>query len=126
MLDAVLVGHLRRQKKSEVEFDSELVVILDKYVFHDRPTRKRHAATQDRDRRQLEILGRFDSLTPAQRDVYWLMINGSKNIEISSQLGISINTVKTHRAAVFRKMEVSSVLELVTKTDVLRKHRTDE
>jgi hemerythrin-like metal-binding protein len=120
MLDTVLVDQLSRHKKSEVDFDGELVVILDKYVFHDRPTRKKPAATLDRDRRQLEILGRFESLSPAQRDVYWLVVNGSKNSEIASRLGISINTVKTHRAAVFHKMEVSSVLELVTKTDVLR------
>lgn len=118
--DTALADHLGRRRKSEVDFDGELVVILDKYVFHNRPIRKKPAAAPNLDRRQLEILGRFESLSPAQRDVYWLVVSGSKNSEIASRLGISINTVKTHRAAVFHKMDVSSVLKLVTKTDVLR------
>lgn len=118
-LDTVLAGHLCHSKKSEVDFDGELVVILDKYVFHNRPITKRPAA-QDWDRKQLEILGRFESLSPTQRDVFWLVVNGRKNSEIASQLGVSINTVKTHRAAVFSKMDVSSALELVTKSNVLR------
>ena len=119
--DTALIGHLGRGKKSEIDFDGELVAILDKYVFHNRPIMKKQAAAQNLDRRQLEILGRFESLSPAQHDVFRLVINGSKNSEIASRLGISINTVKTHRAAVYQKMEVSSALELVTKTDVLRK-----
>lgn len=118
--DSALAGHLGRGKKSEVEFDGELVVILDKYVFHNRPIGKKPAAPQKLDRQQLQILGRFESLSPAQRDVFMLVVNGSKNSEIASRLGISINTVKTHRAAVFQKMEVSSAIELVSKTVVLR------
>ena len=35
-------------------------------------------------------------------------------------LAISINTFKTHRAAIFQKMDVTSVVELVKKTDLLR------
>lgn len=118
--DIALVGHLKRRRKSEVDFDGELVVILDKYVFHNRPIMKKKPAAPTLDRRQLEILGRFESLSPAQRDVYWLVVNGTKNSEIASRLSISINTVKTHRTAVFQKMDVNSALQLVTKTDVLR------
>ena len=118
--DTALADHLGRREKSEVDFDGELVVILDRYVFHNRPTMKKPTGAPNLDRRQLEVLGRFESLSPAQREVYWLVVNGSKNSEIASRLGISINTVKTHRAAVYQKMDVSSVLKLVTKTDVLR------
>jgi DNA-binding CsgD family transcriptional regulator len=64
--------------------------------------------------------GRFESLTAAQRKVYWLVIAGRKNPEIATALAISINTVKSHRSAIFQKFEVSSVLELVKKTDALR------
>ena len=119
-LDTALAGHLGRRSKSEVDFDGELVVILDKYVFHNRPIKKKPTAAANLDRQQLQILGRFESLSPTQRDVFRLVVNGSKNSEIASRLGITINTVKTHRAAVFQKMEVNSAIELVSKTDVLR------
>ncbi len=120
--DAKLASQLVRRKNSEIDFDGELVAILDEHVFHNRPTGKKPsaAATQTQDRKRLEIRGRFESLSPAQRDVFWLAVSGAKNSEIASRLGVSINTVKTHRAAVFQKMEVRSVLELVKKTDVLR------
>ncbi len=64
--------------------------------------------------------GRFASLTPAQKAVFWLVVGGTKNREIAEQLGITTNTVKTHRAVVFQKMGVSSVVELIKKTDALR------
>lgn len=120
--DAVLVSKLGRAKKSEIEFDGELVAILDQHVFHNRPTEKKPSmvATQALDRKRLEIRGRFESLSPAQRGVFWLVVDGCKNSEIAARLGISINTVKTHRAAIFQKMDVSSVLDLIRKTEVLR------
>jgi DNA-binding CsgD family transcriptional regulator/hemerythrin len=122
LFDVNLVNQLNRGKMSEIDFDGELVAILDEYVFHNRPTGPKSSpvATQAQDRKRLEIRGRFESLSPAQREVFWLVVNGSKNSEIASRLGVSINTVKTHRAAIFQKMEVSSVLDLVKKTDVLR------
>ena len=48
------------------------------------------------------------------------MVAGKKNREIAEEFGFSVNTVKTHRAAIFSKMDVGSVVELVKKTDVLR------
>ena len=48
------------------------------------------------------------------------MVSGKSNPEICSELGVSINTVKTHRAAIFQKMDVKTVLELVKKADILR------
>ena len=59
-------------------------------------------------------------ITPAQKAVFWLVVGGTKNREIAEQLGITTNTVKTHRAVVFQKMGVSSVVELIKKTDALR------
>ncbi|MBI5108219.1 MAG: hemerythrin domain-containing protein [Rhodocyclales bacterium] len=120
--DATLVSELGRRRRSEIDFDGELVAILDEYVFHNRPTASTSSptATLARERKRMEVRGRFESLSPAQREVFWLVVNGSRNSDIASQLGVSINTVKTHRAAIFQKMEVSSVLDLVKKTDVLR------
>ncbi|MBI5901251.1 MAG: hemerythrin domain-containing protein [Rhodocyclales bacterium] len=123
LFDDNLVRQLSPRKASEIDLDGELVAILDEYVFHNRPTGPRGSLVPERaiDRKKLEVRGRFELLSPAQREVFWLVVNGSKNSEIADALGISINTVKSHRAAVFQKMEVNSVLDLVKKTDVLRR-----
>ena len=100
--DIKLVKQLDRREKREIDYDGELMAILDGYLFHNRPVGKKASptATRARDRKKLEIRGGFESLSPAQREVFWRVVKGSKNAEIASQLGISINTVKTHRAAV--------------------------
>lgn len=104
----------------EIDFDAELVTMLDQHVFPNRPTvnsPRNHAAQQ---RQRLEIIGRFESLTTSQRKVFWLVVAGRKNPEIAAELGISVNTVKTHRSAIFQKFEVTSVIELLRATDILR------
>lgn len=122
VLDTHLARHLEDVPSPDIDFDGELVAILDEYVFHKRPTKKPPSAGTELalQRKKLEVRGRFESLSPTQREVFWLVVSGNKNREIASQLGSSINTIKSHRAAVFQKMEVSSVLELVKKADVLR------
>lgn len=57
----------------------------------------------------------LDLLTPKQRDVCLLMIEGRLSKEIAERLGMSINTVKTHRMAVFRKLNATSLVDLVRK-----------
>jgi DNA-binding CsgD family transcriptional regulator len=97
-------------------------MMLDEYVFPNRPTRSKaplrgSVALQGE---KLEVRGCFETLSPAQRQVFWLVIGGKTNREIGSTLSVSVNTIKTHRAAIFHKMDVKSVLELVKKADVLR------
>ncbi len=123
LFDTDLASQLAEGGPSEFDCDEELVTILDEYVFHDRPTKSRSSRGEEMNsqRKKLEIRGRFESLSPAQREVFWKVVCGYKNKEIASDIGISINTVKTHRAAIFQKMDVSSVLDLLKKTDVLRR-----
>ena len=108
---------LGRSNAPEMDFDAELVAMLDQHVFPNRPTTAGQSAVQ---RERLEMRGRFESLTASQRKVFWLVVAGRKNPEIAAELDISVNTVKTHRSAVFQKFEVASVVELIKKTDVLR------
>lgn len=54
-----------------------------------------------------------DALTGREREVVLLLAEGRGNREIAEALGISVNTVETHRAAVMRKLEVSSLANLV-------------
>jgi len=121
MFDSRLVG-LSKSATPEIDFDGELVAMLDEHVFPNRPTIKKTSTGHSLalQRKKLEVRGRFESLSTAQRAVFWLVVSGKKNREIAEALGVTVNTIKTHRAAIFHKMEVVSVLELVKKADVLR------
>jgi DNA-binding CsgD family transcriptional regulator/hemerythrin len=116
---------LVRMSKSaspEMDYDSELVLMLDRHVFPNRPTKPKLTkdASSAIEKAKREVRVRIESLSPTQKNVFWLVVSGKKNSEIAAELGITVNTVKTHRAAIFSKMGVSSVVELVRKTDVLR------
>jgi DNA-binding NarL/FixJ family response regulator len=52
-------------------------------------------------------------LTDREREVVQLLAEGKANKEIASILGISVKTVETHRAAIMRKTEINSIVELV-------------
>jgi len=118
--DCRLVG-LSKMGAPEIDFDGELVAMLDQHVFPNRPTMVKTSSTSlVLQRKRLEVRGRFESLSTAQRAVFWLVISGKKNREIAEVLGVTVNTIKTHRAAIFHKMEVGSVVELVKKADILR------
>ena len=67
-----------------------------------------HAASHER-RAFLERLAR---LTPRERQVGALMIQGLLNKQIAGELGTAEKTVKVHRARVMEKLAVGSVAEL--------------
>jgi DNA-binding NarL/FixJ family response regulator len=54
-------------------------------------------------------------LTSRQKTVCNLLTQGLRNREISTRLGISHRTVEDHRSAVFKKLGVRNVVQLVRK-----------
>jgi FixJ family two-component response regulator len=60
-----------------------------------------------------EIRTRLASLTAREHQVFALVIKGWLNKQIAAELGISLKTVKVHRARVMEKMQVISVADLV-------------
>ena len=54
-------------------------------------------------------------LTEKEVEICELLLEGCKLIEIANKLCISENTAKTHRSAIYKKMQVSSREELVAK-----------
>jgi two-component system response regulator FixJ len=67
-----------------------------------------------RERAELEaVRRRLESLTPREREVLALVVEGKHNKNIARALGISQRTVEAHRAQVMRKMDASSVPILV-------------
>ena len=63
--------------------------------------------------RQNEIEHRFDSLTPREREVFHLVIEGLPNKQIAGRLGATEKTIKVHRARVMQKMQADSLAGLV-------------
>src|SRR5208283_2570798 len=61
----------------------------------------------------VESRARLAKLTPREFEVFRWVIAGLLNKEISEELGISLRTIKTHRANVMQKIGVVSVAELV-------------
>ncbi len=54
-----------------------------------------------------------NTLTPREREVIQLLAEGRSNKAVSALLGISVKTVETHRAAMMKKLGISSIAELV-------------
>jgi DNA-binding CsgD family transcriptional regulator len=56
-----------------------------------------------------------DTLTPAEREVVELVLAGSSNQQIADARGASYRTVANQLASIFKKVGVSSRVELVAK-----------
>jgi two-component system, LuxR family, response regulator FixJ len=69
---------------------------------------QREAADSRRD-----IEERFAMLTPRERQVLLLVVNGRANKQIAAELNISQKTVEVHRSHVMQKLQAQSVAELV-------------
>jgi len=66
-----------------------------------------------------ELLDRYASLTPRERDVMGLVVSGLLNKQVAGDLGITESTVKAHRGQVMQKMKANSVADLVKMTAII-------
>jgi FixJ family two-component response regulator len=76
------------------------------------------ALKQDAENRQMverhaDLKRRTESLTPREREVMALVVDGRANKVIAIDLGLSERTVEIHRANVMEKMRARSVAHLV-------------
>jgi len=83
--------------------------LLDKvqYAIAEDARRRRDAADL------AGIRSRIGSLTPRERELLEMVVQGKANKVIAIELGISQRTVEIHRARVMKKMKVDSVTDLV-------------
>jgi two-component system response regulator FixJ len=77
-----------------------------------------HALEQDKEirstlARRADVLRRFESLTPREKEVMAMVVDGVANKVIAVDLGLSERTVEIHRAKVMEKMGARSVAHLV-------------
>jgi two-component system, LuxR family, response regulator FixJ len=77
-----------------------------------------HALEQDKESRstlarRADVLHRVESLTPREKQVMAMVVDGAANKVIAIDLGLSERTVEIHRAKVMEKMGARSVAHLV-------------
>jgi FixJ family two-component response regulator len=86
--------------------DQELLDRVQKALARDAENR---AAVRQHER----IRVRLGALTPREREVLDLLVQGKQNKMMANDLGLSQRTVEIHRAHVMEKMEAKSVAQLV-------------
>jgi FixJ family two-component response regulator len=110
---------VRAMKLGAVEFltkpfrEQDLLDAINQGLEQDR--RRREAATLER-----ALRARLDSLTQRERQVLVRVAAGKPNKHVANELGVTETTVKVHRGQVMRKLDATSVADLVRIVDRLR------
>ena len=76
---------------------------------------EKDARTREARERAAEIEARLSQLTPREREVMSLVVEGKANKVIAIDLGISERTVELHRGRVMHKLGARSVPDLIRK-----------
>lgn len=64
------------------------------------------------DRRRV-VDERIDTLTPRERQVMEMVVNGMANKQVAAELGLSEKTIEVHRKHVMDKMQAGNVADLI-------------
>jgi len=102
---------VRAMKDGAVEFltkpfrDQDLLNAIDIALQKDRSTREQEKEITD-------LKKRFNSLTPREQEVIFLVVSGMLNKQIADHLGTAENTVKVHRSRAMKKMQAQSAIDL--------------
>ena len=103
---------VKAMKSGAVDFltkpvdDDDLLRAVEQALERDR---KRRQALED----HRQVAERLAMLTPREREVFALVVQGLLNKQIAGRLGTTEQTVKVHRGRVMQKMEAASLAQLV-------------
>ena len=84
----------------------ELLQAVDQALDYDQKQLKRNL-------KDGEIKRNFNTLTPREKEVCTLLVEGLMNKEIAERLGTTDATIKVHKARVMEKMQAHSLQDLV-------------
>jgi FixJ family two-component response regulator len=79
----------------------------------------RDAASRVNRARVERLRARYDTLTPAEKRIFAMVVTGMLNKQIAYDLNRAERTVKAHRSQVMTKMQAESVADLVRMADEL-------
>lgn len=80
---------------------------------------ERNLQRRDQRAQRAEIEARLSNLTPREREVMHLLVEGKLNKQVADELGTVEKTIKVHRAHVMAKMQVRSLTALVRLVDLV-------
>jgi len=86
--------------------EEALLASIERALREDRASRQEAAE-------RATLVARYQSLTPREREVLPLLVNGLLNKQAAFELGIAEYTVQIHRGHIMRKMEADSFAKLV-------------
>ena len=102
---------VKAMKSGAVDFltkpfrDQDLLDAIQQALARDEVTRQEQTELA-------ELKGRYESLTPREREFMRLVVSGMLTKQIASTLGISEITATVHRGHVMRKMQANTPAEL--------------
>lgn len=65
------------------------------------------------DKKQKNRGAGFNALTTRERELLYPLTEGKANKLIAEELGLSRRTIESHRASIFRKMDVQNAVQLM-------------